>query len=195
MHNGNNITGIILAGGKSSRMGRDKGFVEINGAYMIEHVIAAVAPCVTSLVIVANHDNYRQFGYPVIKDIIPECGPMGGIYTGLLHSSTMQNIVVSCDIPFITPSVISHLATATTEADVLCVSHSGKREPLCARYRKICALKMAPFLESGNYRMNEFLSSVNTQLYLAHSIPGFDTIQLANINTPLELNLRSTWKS
>lgn len=189
-----NITGIILAGGKSSRMGRDKGFVRINGAYMIEHVIAAVAPCVTSLIIIANTDDYKQFGYPVIKDIIPDCGPMGGIYTGLLHSSTKQNIVVSCDIPFITPAIISQLATAADDSDVVCVSHSGKKEPLCARYRKICALKMISFLDAENFKMNEFLDSVNTGLIYAENMPEFNSQQLANINTPGELNLHSVQK-
>jgi molybdopterin-guanine dinucleotide biosynthesis protein A len=162
---------------------------------MIEHVIAAVAPCVSSLMIIANNDDYQQFGYPVFRDVIPECGPMGGIYTGLLHSATANNIVVSCDIPFITPALISQLVSAPDESDVVCISHSGKSEPLCARYRKSCALKLISFIEAGNLKMREFLSSVSTELSNAESIPGFDKMQLANINTPLELKLQSTLKT
>ena len=194
MHHAKKCTGIILAGGKSSRMGRDKGLVVINGACMIEHVIAAVKTSVSSIIIVANSDVYKQFGYPVIKDIIHECGPMGGIYTGLLHSQTMHNIVVSCDIPFVTPALIASLVNTTGEADVVLVSHDGKKEPLCARYRKSCALKMADHLENDNLRMNGFLASVNTLEIRAEDVPGFDARQLANINTPNELNLYTTQK-
>lgn len=175
-------------------MGRDKGLVVINGARMIEHVIAALRPHVSSIIIVANSDAYRQFGYPVIKDIIHECGPMGGIYSGLLHSETMKNVVVSCDIPFISPALIAALTGAPGDADVVLFSHSGKYEPLCARYRKTCALKMVNPIEAGNLKMNEFLATVETKIIRSEDIPGFEARQLANINTPTELNQYSVQK-
>lgn len=93
------LTAIILAGGKSSRMGEDKGLLDIDGTPMITHVIEAVRPLVLELFIVSNQEDYEQFGYTVFEDEFKDKGPMAGIYTGLKNSSTQLNIILSCDIP------------------------------------------------------------------------------------------------
>lgn len=182
------ITGIILAGGKSSRMGRDKGMIYFNGARMIEHVIRALQPCVSSIMIVANDDRYERFGLPVVKDVIHECGPMGGIYTGLINSSTKLNVVVSCDIPFVSTDLICRLVEAPDDKEVVVPFHDEIYEPLCARYRRSVALKMVKHLEAGSLKMNSLLKELDIRTIDPVQIPGFNLRQFANINTPQELN-------
>ena len=93
-------TAIILAGGKSSRMGSDKGLVLLNGKPMISYIIEILKKMQIPIIIISNNENYKQFGLPVFADIIKEKGPLGGIYTGLKNSKTESNIIVSCDVPF-----------------------------------------------------------------------------------------------
>lgn len=182
------ITGIILAGGKSSRMGRDKGMIYFNGARMIEHVIRALKPCVSSIMIVANDERYERFGLQVVKDIIHECGPMGGIYTGLINSSTKLNVTVSCDIPFVSTALIRTLAESPDDKEAVVPFHDEIFEPLCARYRRSVALKMVKHLEAGSLKMNSLLRELDVRAVDPSQVPGFNLQQFANINTPQELN-------
>ncbi|MBQ4821053.1 molybdenum cofactor guanylyltransferase [Aquimarina sp. MMG016] len=103
------ITGIILAGGKSSRMGQDKGLKLHQNKPFMQHIIDALSSITKNILIVTSQKEYQKFGYPCFSDIIPDQGPVGGIYTGLSHSETKNNIVLSCDIPFITAEVLVNL--------------------------------------------------------------------------------------
>ena len=131
------ITGIILAGGKSSRMGTDKGILELNGRKMVDYVIKALTPNVDEIIIIANNKNYNNLGYKVYRDIIKNCGPMGGIYTGLMKSKTKNNMLVCCDIPNISSIIIEYIIISAGEEAALVPIHNGQAEPLCAVYKKI----------------------------------------------------------
>ena len=95
------IEAFILAGGKSSRMGMDKGTMDFNGIAMVDRVIRVCKSVFSCATVVANSAQYFQYGLPVIKDVIPNLGPVGGIYTSLLHSTSEWIFVVSCDMPFV----------------------------------------------------------------------------------------------
>ena len=99
-------TGIILAGGKSSRMGEDKGLVLLNGKPMIQYVIEALKEVVSDIIIISNNASYNKFRIPVYADLIKDKGPVGGIYTGLYHSTTELNFCISCDVPMISSDFI-----------------------------------------------------------------------------------------
>ena len=88
----NNITGIILAGGKSSRMGSDKGFLKLNDKRFVLYSIEALKPLVSEILIVSDNENYDTFGYKRIEDIIKNSGPVAGIYSGLKASKTEYNL-------------------------------------------------------------------------------------------------------
>jgi len=105
----NNITGIILAGGKSSRMGQDKGLKIHDGIPFIQHILKAMNLVTNEILIVTDNVRYKTFGYPCVSDMIPNKGPVGGIYTGLTYTKTSLNLVLSCDIPFITAPVLENL--------------------------------------------------------------------------------------
>lgn len=112
------FTAIILAGGKSSRMGEDKGLLELDGKHMIQHVIEAVKPLVSDIIIVSNQEEYEQFGYTVFEDEYKEKGPMGGIYTGLKNSSTKFNFILSCDIPLISTNFLDWMKSQNQETKI-----------------------------------------------------------------------------
>src|SRR4051812_31899843 len=110
MENENEITGIILAGGKSSRMGYDKGLAVLNGSKMIDQVYASLKKVVDKVIIVSNTDSYNYLNVPVYQDLYKDKGPIGGIYTGLSHSTTEKNIIVACDMPFVTEAFLKQLS-------------------------------------------------------------------------------------
>lgn len=183
--NKKNITGIVLAGGKSSRMGTDKGIIDLNGKKIIQHVLDALIPVVDDIIIIANNNHYNSFGYPVYADIITNCGPMGGIYTGLVNSPTMNNVILSCDIPFITSEMLSILIDQSKEQDyeITIPIHDGKFEPLCAVYSKKCMNRFKNLLENKILKMGNALNYFVTQPILLSNSKEIEK-NFINMNTP-----------
>ncbi|MDP1744959.1 MAG: molybdenum cofactor guanylyltransferase [Bacteroidota bacterium] len=183
-----NITGIILAGGKSSRMGSDKGIVNLNEKKFIEHILAAVLPNVNEVLIIANNDNYNNLGYKVIKDKIKDCGPLGGIYTGLMNSKTENNIVVSCDIPFINSDLVKYIIENTSNADITVPVYKGNIEPLCAVYTKRTSDQIYNLIMNKDLKIQNILKYFITKELFITKMQKFYTDKLfVNINTPEEL--------
>ena len=117
------MTGFILAGGRSSRMGRDKALLRVGSQTLLELVMRRLAPCVQRLVVIGNAHNARQLEAlsvePVLTDLAPEMGPLMGVYTGLMHTDTPLNLFVSCDMPWVEPRLIERLTASagpSTEA-------------------------------------------------------------------------------
>ena len=133
-----NLTGIILAGGKSSRMGEDKGLMLFEGKAMIQHIIAVVKPLVNDIIIIANNSTYEQFGYPVYEDLIKEKGPLAGIYTGLKKSTTAKNLILSCDVPFVNESILDLLIKNCENYDVVIPEKEGRTHQLIGVYDEKC---------------------------------------------------------
>src|SRR5688572_33465590 len=109
MNHASNITAFILAGGKSSRMGTDKGLVPFRGKEMIRWSIDLLQPIFNDVYLVANRPEYAKFGLPVLSDMLHEKGPIGGIYTALTSSNTTWNFIMACDMPFMNNQVIHKL--------------------------------------------------------------------------------------
>ena len=105
----NNITGIILAGGKSSRMGTEKGLILYKNKPFVKHIIEAMKPLVNNIIIICNTRAYERFGFKCYEDLIKNTGPLAGIYTGLSYSKTDNNLIVSCDIPLVNTVVLQKL--------------------------------------------------------------------------------------
>lgn len=183
-----NITGIILVGGKSSRMGSDKGIVKLNGKTFIEHILEAILPNVNEVLIIANNDNYNNLGYKVIKDKIKDCGPLGGIYTGLMNSKTENNIVVSCDIPFINSDLVKYIIENTSNADITVPVYKGNIEPLCAVYTKRTSDQIHNLIMNKDLKIQNILKYFITKELFITKMQKFYTDKLfVNINTREEL--------
>lgn len=179
-----NITGIILAGGKSSRMGSDKGMMELYGRKFIEHILVALVPNVDEVIIIANNNNYKNLGHKVYEDIIKDCGPLGGIYTGLMNSKTENNMVVSCDIPFINSSLIKHIIDNKGRADIAVPVYDGNVEPLCAVYTKRIKDEIHQLILSKELKLrNVFMHFITKEIYITKKLQFYSEKLLMNINT------------
>jgi len=178
-------TGIILAGGKSSRMGKEKGLLLLDYKSFVQRIAEALQPLVEEIIIVSDHKEYDQFGYKRVEDVFKDAGPIGGLYAGLLSSTTDSNFVISCDVPLITTALLSKLTDSDEEHfDVIQFRAQDKSMPLIALYKKRCVAVCKKQLETGERRLRKLVASLSTK-----SIPVDEKeyILVSNINTPEDL--------
>ncbi|MCY7409300.1 MAG: molybdenum cofactor guanylyltransferase [Chitinophagales bacterium] len=150
-----NISAIILAGGKSSRMGSDKGLIEFHGKKMIEHLLDLLQPLFENVFIISNNEAYKNFHVPVFEDVHKNFGPIGGLHSGLTHSSTHQNLFVACDLPFINQELIEFILEKQNEFDAVIPYHQNLPEPLCALYSKDCLLVFEEMIEAQQFKIQD----------------------------------------
>lgn len=180
------ITGIILSGGKSSRMGSDKGFMSYNGKPFIQHSIEALKPLVMEIIIVSNNVDYDVFGLKRIEDVMENAGPLAGLYSGLHQSKTDYNLVLSCDIPLINTSILQRLVDAIDDdSEIIQIESQGKTMPLIALYRKACEHIFLKLLNEGERRLQ---FAVNQCLVKNVILLNDESEFVQNINTPEQLN-------
>jgi len=177
--------GIILAGGKSSRFGTDKGLALFRGKPLISWSLNALVPLVDEILIISSNREYEKFGYRVIPDIIPGLGPLGGMLTGLKSASHHLNFVVSCDTPMISTELLSYLQThANGYEAVVPLNVSNQYEPLCAIYSKSCVPAIAKMTESGDHKVLDLYKHVNTRsIRIDQHLPFYNDFIFLNINT------------
>jgi molybdopterin-guanine dinucleotide biosynthesis protein A len=176
---------IILAGGKSSRMGEDKGLMTLFGKPMITYVIDAVKEVSTNITIITNNKKYAIFGYPLVKDVIPEKGPLGGIYSGLKASPYEYNIVLSCDIPYIKPALLKYLLLQSEEFDITIAKHLDRFHPLIGIYSKNCLPVISSNLVKGKLKLTALFDELDTNVI---ETDEFDEIGFRNLNTKQDIH-------
>ncbi len=181
------MTAIILAGGKSTRMKTEKGLVSFGGKMIIEHVIEALKKITQNIIIVTANPAYQQFGYPCFQDEMENKGPLGGIYTGLVHSAAQKNLVVGCDMPFLSVDVLSGLVSKSGDEDVLLTEHLGKAEPLCSVYAKNCIPHFKALLEQNQLKITDALIGLKTSVTSFDKEEWFKGNEFTNINSIDEL--------
>lgn len=178
------ITGVIVAGGKSSRMGMDKGAICLGNKYLIEYAIEALQPFCSKLLINTQNEWYTQFGYPLVKDIIKDCGPMGGIYSSLLKAETQYIVALACDMPFVSAPIIEKLIDNLHIYDCVVPRVGNKYEPLCAIYSKTILPALEQHIKTANYALHELITESS------HHFVDFENEAEAfmNLNTLNDLN-------
>ncbi|WP_062061462.1 molybdenum cofactor guanylyltransferase [Aquimarina longa] len=175
------ITGIILAGGKSSRMGSEKGLMLLNNKPFIQYSIEALQPLVDTIMIVSSNSDYDVFGLKRIEDIIPDSGPIAGVHTGLTYSKTENNLVISCDVPLLTTSLLKKLVFyKDDDYDIIQFEAEGKTSPLVALYKKHCVDKCKELLIDGEKRLRKLVLALRTKTV---SVLNKEHILVTNINT------------
>ena len=184
----NQLTGIILSGGKSSRMGKDKGFVELNNKPLISYSIKVLSPICNQIIIGANSDNYKHFGYPVIGDEIKDIGPIGGIYSCLRSSKTNNNFILSCDMPLISAELIKYILSQREGFDVVIPVFKNFREPLCAYYHKSIITGLFNAIETNRYKIQDIIKSFRTKfLPITKDLPFYQENLFDNMNSQPDL--------
>lgn len=185
------ITGIILAGGKSSRMGQDKGLMLFNGQSFIDHAVQIVKDVCNSVIIITNQDGYERLNIPVYNDIIKAKGPAAGVYTGLYYSKTQYNLIIGCDMPFLSSEFLGYLLSQIDEkADAIVPEYENRSQPLCAVYSKSCLSQFKQFIQNGQLKMKEIIRQLHTKHVIIDETSGFYSSNLfTNINTQKELKI------
>ena len=185
------VTGIILAGGRSSRMGKDKGLCSFRGKPLVSYAIDVLKPLCGEMIISANHfpEKYSAFGLPVVPDEIQNIGPMGGIYSCLKRSKTQHNLVVSCDTPFVSTDVFRLLLQHVENFQVVCLSHDTFLiEPLSAYYNTNILGDLEKAIRNKEFKMMRFLKRIrfrSVPVEKGHSV--FTETLFLNLNTPEDM--------
>ena len=176
-------TAIVLAGGLSSRMGRDKALLDIDGVTLIERIVAQLKSVFSEIIISARTRNdYAFLGLRVVPDRVPGQGPLMAIASSLEASSSEYNFVVSCDIPSLPIDLVRELFYEAKNGDgAVAITSDGKYEPLFAVYRKSMALAAQDALRGGNRRVVAMYQ--NRAIRPVRMKSG---VALKNINTPAD---------
>ena len=191
MFNKRDLTGIILSGGKSARMGRDKAFIEIDGIPIIQRIYDLFQKIFNEIIIVTNQKElYSDFRANIVSDLIENYGALGGLYTGLFYSSNPYSFCVACDMPFLKVSLIQFLVQRANGYDVIVPKTADGLQPLHAIYSKNCLPSIKHLIEIGKYKIIDFYSLVNTRIIEEPEFIHLDVTKesFININTPGELN-------
>lgn len=191
------ITGVILAGGESQRMGSDKSLLPIQGARFIDHVYARMSAIFEEVIIVTGSpDLYHEIPCRKVSDIYPSDGALSGVHSGLVHATNEQIFVVGCDMPFVSAKVVRYLCDQAERGDLVIPNSDSGHEPLHALYRKRCLPAMEAVLDAGRQRIALFFDQVKVVDVPHKKLKSLDPegYSFKNINTPEDyFRLRGTF--
>ncbi len=165
-------------------MGRDKAMLPLDGAALVQRVADRVARAAGCVTLIGDPAKYGHLGHPVSPDLLPDCGPLGGICTALSITASDWNLVLACDMPDIDAQFLQSLLETAERLTVDCLlptGESGLPEPLCAVYHRRALPHIRRALESGVRKVVDGLAGLRVELL---PVPG--SAQFRNINTPQE---------
>jgi molybdopterin-guanine dinucleotide biosynthesis protein A len=172
----------ILAGGQATRFGgRDKSALLVDGRAILDHQIAALAPAVDDVLIVGG-------ARATIHDIVPGCGPLGGLHAALTAARGDAVLLVACDMPYLSTPFAAYLLSLAAEADIVVPQSERGYHPLCAVYTRACLEPAAARLADRRLKMRELVGSMRTRVVPVEEIRQFGDPDrlLANVNTPAD---------
>ena len=153
----------MLAGGRSTRMGRDKGLCLLDGKPLASYGLDTLQQVCDEILISANEPGYEAFGFAVVKDKYSGIGPIAGIFTSLSASKTTHNIIISCDMPMLNKSLLKLLVDESPGYDAVVPFFNGLPEPLAAYYRRDVRDVFHESILEGRYKLQEALSRIKTK--------------------------------
>jgi molybdopterin-guanine dinucleotide biosynthesis protein A len=191
MHSEAETSLFILAGGKSTRMGCDKAFVQLKGRTMLQHMLDTARRVSDDVTIVGSRAQYAAYG-PVIEDLFPRCGPLAGIHAALRSSTSDLNLILAIDLPFVTPALLLFLskqAASHPHALITVPRTSHGWQPLCAVYRREFAQVAENSLGAGRYKIDDLFDPHLTRAVTEEElqVAGFSEDLFRNINTREDL--------
>ena len=187
-----NITGIILSGGKSIRMGENKAFIEIEGLPIINRIHSLFKRLFQEIIVVTEQKElFSSLDAKIYSDLIPNRGVLAGLYTGLFFSSFTYSFCVACDMPFLNSSVIQYLMNQIDDSDVIVPRTEDGLQPLHAIYSKNCLEPIRKTIEEGKYKILDFYPMVKIKTIGEDEFRSYDPRMesFINVNTPNELLL------
>ena len=183
---------VIQAGGKSTRMGQDKGLMPFLNTTMIQYILQQVAEMGEETIIISNNvENYKDLGYPVYPDVIPNWGALGGLYSALFHASYKTVLLLACDMPIIKTALLQHLISLSGEYDAVIprLNSSEFAEPFRAVYKKSCLGPIMSAINAGQRRVISFFEEVDIRFVERKEVLVFDPdlVSFMNANTPKDI--------
>ncbi len=175
------VTTVILAGGRGVRIGGNKGLQLLQGKPLLEWVLQAVTPQGGAVLINANEqlENYRQFGYPVISDLMQGWqGPLAGLQAGMQHAATEFVLTVPCDTPFLPLDLVPRLYAGVGDGEAAVAVVAGRRQPAIAIYRRDLLPRLSVMLEGGMRKVGDWLNTLRV-----HEVIFENENMFNNINT------------
>ncbi|MBJ6725303.1 molybdenum cofactor guanylyltransferase [Geomesophilobacter sediminis] len=182
------VTGVILVGGKSRRMGRDKAFLPWQGRPLFEAILAVFRDSFDQVLLVGDDGGrFGAYDVPVLPDLYPGSA-LGGLYTGLYHARTDYVFAGPCDMPFPSRELLRHLCTVKEGYDAVVPQKHDALETLFTLYGKGCLAPMRQLLESGNFRIYDLYPMVRTRYICGEELEraGGTGKSLVSVNTPEE---------
>ena len=185
------LIAFILAGGKSTRMGTDKAFVDYRGCTLLARALDLARLVTPNVRIVGSQAKFAPFA-PVVEDIFRDCGPLGGIHAALRASLAELNLILAVDTPLVSPTFLQYLisqARSEPEAIAVVPRLNGRWQPLCAIYRREFSDAAENALRAGRYRIDRLFAVVRTRVVEQEELEGsgFSLAMFRNLNTPEEL--------
>jgi molybdopterin-guanine dinucleotide biosynthesis protein A len=184
------ITAAVLIGGKSRRFGRDKVIEPLDGVMLVEKVVSVLNPLFSEIILV-GHFRQEIAGYKTVSDIIPGCGPLGGIYTALVSSANPYCFIFAADMPNLNMKLIRYMAGLKEKADIIIPRLSKGIEPLHAVYSKAAIPVIKTLLEKNRFKILNLIEQMNTEYIGNLSINKFgDPLRIfSNINTISDIEI------
>lgn len=182
----NDVTGVLLAGGKSRRMGRDKARMELSGRPLFVNALKLLQGNFQTVIIAGNRPDLARPGIPAIPDIYPGSA-LGGLYTGLKAAKTEWIFVAPCDMPYPDQKILNHLLERRRGFDAVVPRTPSGYEPVFALYHKKCLPQMEAMLRRNQFRIYDFYQQINMRFLDPPDLPSGWQRALLNINTPKDL--------
>lgn len=186
------VTGILLAGGKSKRMGKDKRFILVGEKTLFERSCAVLRELFEEVcVVIAQDSPSLQAEVPVIRDLIPDCGSLGGLYTGLRWAKTQYIFLAACDMPFLNPDVIRYMVSVKEQADIVIGRWASRLQPTHAVYGRNCLPVIEEMMKLKNRKIHSMIDhlALRVRMIAEWELEQIDRNgrSMFNINTPSDL--------
>jgi molybdopterin-guanine dinucleotide biosynthesis protein A len=185
------MTGIILCGGRSLRMGVNKAFLKLDESYIIEIISELMRELFEKVILITNEpDLYKFLNLESFEDIFKERGPLGGIHSGLIHSTTERNFIISCDIPLISKDTIKFIADFPSAKSIKVPYADGHIQQLCGVYSKSCLPLIEEIFNDEDNQLNEkkckvlkLVEKSNSEIIdIKKELHGFESNSFLNMN-------------
>jgi molybdopterin-guanine dinucleotide biosynthesis protein A len=192
------LTGIVLAGGASQRMGRNKAFLDLGGRPLIARVIERLASvCAEVLIVAGDVEPYGELGVRLVEDRFRGVGVLGGLHAGLEAAAHELTLAVGCDMPFLRPDLLRAFARWADGFDVAILRQGEQVEPLHGAYRRTCLPAIETAIQASRRRIISFFPHVRVRYVTPEEVIPFDTDlrSFRNVNTPQEWETaRAQWE-
>jgi len=188
------VTGVLLAGGKSRRMGEDKRYLVVGEQTLLERGLVVLRSIFQEvLVVIAQDSPPLDVDARVVRDLVPDCGSLGGVYTGLTQATAPCIFVVACDMPFLDQAVIAQFTSRRATADIVMAKLAARLHPMHALYGKRCLPVLEQMIRARQLKIQEMVSHASlrvryvTEAELLTLDPSGRSFQ--NVNTPADLEV------